>query len=797
MNKSFSKYLRLFFIFIFSCSFLLHITFLSPKVFCSDSTEFESYGDPPAGAQFEYPPEWMQGCTLVLLSTDDIVSANDARDYIVNNGGEIFVLSPPRAMVGRINPGIADELLGKMGIDSIFYHPVNLDDIRYKDKQTVSLVKFFNHVTSGELEKTFLLYKEKGEPLINDALERPLINQSDYLRNLSDRGMNLVKLKAESDRFRGEKFGLLSPGNSDSMMGTVACCLFFVESDGSINPDKYTWTQAAFDVTYNQCLTGLSWWASTAQIRGISLSFTLYYYESPDTDQGYEPIDHSSDDDGLWISAIMSNLGYTTGSKFTRVDAFNTDLKTQAGTDWAFSAFIAYNPTGEGAGDRFTDERFAYAYLGGPYTQFLYKNNGWSVNDIWRTLTHETGHIFWACDEYYTAGYGGCTSCDPCNSYRPILNGNCEHADCNPDNSVPCIMRHSEDAICHYTAAQIGWGLDQPPTASITSPLSGEVVSGIVTIEMSGTDDDGISRVEFYVNAGLGATDTTAPYQFNWDTSSAINGDHTIRAVVYDSILQTGEDSISLVVLPRAPLNFSYEKEENKSLLLKEFVNVLSWEANPLDSVVKHRIYQVEASSQSVLGEVNVPYTEYLHRNVDGNKEYTYALVAVDAQDREGAVAYTTGQGVYRGTGNTQITRTTSSKSIQRLKGGEGDSSGSDGMKTMGIDFNQSSLAKSTKVPKPLDFVGQQVLISYRSHTENNNALSWRTNPNGHDTEKYRVYLVEGKTQSLLVELSSDSLEYIHRDVEKNRKYKYALVAVDSLNRESEPTYINVEQGGK
>jgi hypothetical protein len=160
-------------------------------------------------------------------------------------------------------------------------------------------------------------------------------------------------------------------------------------------------------------------------------------------------------------------------------------------------------------------------------------------------------------------------------------------------------------------------------------------------------------------------------------------------------------------------------------------------------------------------------------------------------------VAYTTGQGVYRGTGNTQITRTTSSKSIQRLKGGEGDSSGSDGMKTMGIDFNQSSLAKSTKVPKPLDFVGQQVLISSRSQTENNNALSWRTNPNGHDTEKYRVYLVEGKIQSLLVELSSDSLEYIHRDVEKNRKYKYALVAVDSLNRESEPTYINVEQGGK
>lgn len=793
MNRNFSKYLRFFLVFFFLCSFLLQITFLSPKAFCSDVAEFESNGNPPMGAQVDYPPEWIQGCTLVLLSTDDIDSANDSRDYIISNGGEIFVLSPPHAMVGRIDPAVADELLGKFGIESIFYHPVSLEEIRYKDKQTVSLVKYFNYVTSGELEKTFLLYREKGEPLINDALQRPLIDHGDYLRNLSDRGMNVVRLKKESERFRGEKYGFLSPGNSDSMIGTVACCLFYIESDGSINSDQYTWTQAAFDLTYNQCLTGLSWWASNAQARGISLSFTLSYYESPDTDQGYEPIVHSSSDDGLWINAIMSNLGYTTGSKFTRVDAFNTDLNNQAGTDWAYSVFIAYNPTGEGAPQRFTDDRFAYAYLGGPYTQFLYKNNGWSVNDIWRTLAHESGHIFWACDEYYEEGYGGCTSCDPCNFYRPILNGNCEHASCNPDNTVPCIMRHSEDAICHYTAAQIGWGLDEPPTTSITLPLTGEEVSGIVTIEISATDDDGISRVEFYVNAGLEETDTTAPYQFNWDTSSFINGDHTIRSVVYDSILQTGEDAITLVILPRESLNFSYHKEENKSLLLKEFINVLSWEAHPLNAIVKYRIYQVEDSSQSLLGEVNVPYTEYLHRNVDEDKEYTYALVAVDPRGREGEAAYTTGQGVYGRTGNTQVTRTASSARRQRLRGGESDTSGRDSLNTMGMDLNKSILAKSTEALKPLKFAGQQVLNSSLSQTGHTNILSWQTNPNSQNTEKYRIYLVEGKIQSMLVELSADSLEYIHRDVEKNRKYKYALVAVDSMNRESEPIYTKIE----
>lgn len=793
MNRNFSIYLRLSLVFFFLCSFLLQITFLSPKAFCSDVAEFESNSNPPVGGQVDYPPEWIQGCTLVLLSTNDIDSANDARDYIISNDGEIFVLSPPHAMVGRINPAVADELLGKFGIESIFYHPVSLEEIRYKDKQTVSLVKFFNYATSGELEKTFLLYREKGESLINDALQRPLINHGDYLRNLSERGMNVVRLKEESERFQGEKYGFLSPGNSDSLIGTVACCLFYVESDGSINPDKYTWTQAAFDQSYNQCLTGLSWWASKAQTRGISLSFTLFYYASPDTDQGYEPIDHPSYDDDLWISAIMSNLGYTTGSIFTRVDAFNTDLKNQAGTDWAFSAFIAYNPTGQGAAEKFTDDRFAYAYLGGPYTQLLYKNNGWSVSDTWKTLAHETGHIFWACDEYYQAGYGGCTSCNPCNSYRPILNGNCEHSDCNPVNTVACIMRDSEDAICHYTAAQIGWGLDEPPTTSITLPLTGEEVTGIVRIEISAADDNGISRVEFYVNVGLEETDTTAPYQFNWDTSSFINGDHTIRAVVYDSILQTGEDAITLVILPHASLNFSYDKEENKSLLLREFINVLSWEAHQLNAIVKYRIYQVEDSSQSLLGEVNVPYTEYLHRNVDEDKEYTYALVAVDPQGREGEAAYTTGQGVYGRAGNTQVTRKASSASKQRLKGGESDTSGKDSLKTGGMDLNKSILAISAKVLKPLKFAGRQVLNSSLSQTEHTNVLSWQANPNNQNREIYRIYLVEGKIHSLLVELSADFLEYIHRNVEKNRKYKYALVAVDRMNRESEPIYMKIE----
>jgi large repetitive protein len=44
-----------------------------------------------------------------------------------------------------------------------------------------------------------------------------------------------------------------------------------------------------------------------------------------------------------------------------------------------------------------------------------------------------------------------------------------------------------------------------------------------------------VSRVEFYVNGALLATDTQAPYAVTWNTRKALPGANTITAVAYDS----------------------------------------------------------------------------------------------------------------------------------------------------------------------------------------------------------------------------------------------------------------------
>lgn len=57
-----------------------------------------------------------------------------------------------------------------------------------------------------------------------------------------------------------------------------------------------------------------------------------------------------------------------------------------------------------------------------------------------------------------------------------------------------------------------------PPTTSITSPATGQTVSGSVTIAASATDNVGVTKVELYKNSALFGTNATSPYSFTWTT---------------------------------------------------------------------------------------------------------------------------------------------------------------------------------------------------------------------------------------------------------------------------------------
>ena len=59
-----------------------------------------------------------------------------------------------------------------------------------------------------------------------------------------------------------------------------------------------------------------------------------------------------------------------------------------------------------------------------------------------------------------------------------------------------------------------------PPTVSIASPTSGNV-SVTTTISANASDNVGVTRVDFYINGAFVGSDSAAPYQYSWNTTSA------------------------------------------------------------------------------------------------------------------------------------------------------------------------------------------------------------------------------------------------------------------------------------
>ena len=84
-----------------------------------------------------------------------------------------------------------------------------------------------------------------------------------------------------------------------------------------------------------------------------------------------------------------------------------------------------------------------------------------------------------------------------------------------------------------------------PPSVSITSVTAGSTVNEIVTITVDADDNEGISKVEFYINDELIETDTEYPYEYVWNTTEYDNGtEHTLRVVAYDEMDNSALDEV-------------------------------------------------------------------------------------------------------------------------------------------------------------------------------------------------------------------------------------------------------------
>ena len=97
-----------------------------------------------------------------------------------------------------------------------------------------------------------------------------------------------------------------------------------------------------------------------------------------------------------------------------------------------------------------------------------------------------------------------------------------------------------------------------------------------------------------------------------------------------DCVRFAGDVDFTLETFLYTPLDFSVKKVEDRSLLLREYINILTWEPNELNySIDSYRIYQVENGIWNLVIELAPDVYEYWHRDVTGSKKYSYVLVSV------------------------------------------------------------------------------------------------------------------------------------------------------------------------
>ncbi len=246
------------------------------------------------------------------------------------------------------------------------------------------------------------------------------------------------------------------PGSSDLsefMIGSVAVGIFLVESQGH----DYDWTDSEVNQTLQGIYAGLAWWASLEPAARLSFSYEPHVRQLTT----FEPIERPIHDDVLWIDEIMSDLGYLDVGVESKMSHFDNDLRVRLKTDWAYSIFVAESRDAVNFG-RFTDDEYGWGYYGGPWFT-MSRHSSWAYNsaDYYRVVpAHETGHIFYATDEYDS---------DPV-EYSGYLN-------CPDNNGATGLMNRNTLNLSASTRCQIGWRdsdgdgifdiVDVPPETSL------------------------------------------------------------------------------------------------------------------------------------------------------------------------------------------------------------------------------------------------------------------------------------------------------------------------------------------
>ena len=186
-----------------------------------------------------------------------------------------------------------------------------------------------------------------------------------------------------------------------------------------------------------------------------------------------------------------------------------------------------------------------------------------------------------------------------------------------------------------------------PPSTSITAPANGATVSGTTSVTASASDNVGVTKVEFYLDSVLQSTSTVAPYSWSWNTTTAVNGAHTLNSKAYDAAANVGTSAnVSVTVSnvadttpPTAPSNLTAATPTSGNT--KRKIN-LSWTASTDNvGVSGYRIWRATSSAGPFTQIATTTTTSYGDGGLVTGTTYWYYVTAYDAAGNVSAASNT------------------------------------------------------------------------------------------------------------------------------------------------------------
>ena len=182
-----------------------------------------------------------------------------------------------------------------------------------------------------------------------------------------------------------------------------------------------------------------------------------------------------------------------------------------------------------------------------------------------------------------------------------------------------------------------GTPIDNPPTVSVTNPSNGATVSGTVNVTANASDDNGVTKVEFFVDGTSIGVDTSAPYAASWNTTSYGDGAHTVSATATDTASQTGSASVNVTVQNTVvdnPPTVSITSPSNGATVSGS-VNITANASD--DNGVTGVEFFVDGASLGV--DTSAPYSVSWDTTSYGDGAHTVSATATDTASQTGSAS--------------------------------------------------------------------------------------------------------------------------------------------------------------